>query len=426
MSPVRQTTLATRCEASGHGLHSAEPVEIALLPADPDTGIRFRRTDLAGAPEISARAGQIRSVEWETSLRAGSVEVRTVEHVLAALHGSGIDNAIIEIDGPEPPALDGSAREWCGMIEAAGVCEQGADARILRLDRPLTLVSGESVYAMLPDTGFRVSTSIEFEHPAIGRQFVSARVDRSTFREELGGARTFGLAEWEGPLRERGLALGATPENTIVVGEDGVERGCELRYPDEFVRHKALDIVGDLALVGARLECHIVAERPGHRGNVAVAKKLSRELNGDGPAFDIQKILEYMPHRYPMLLVDRILEFEERERIVGLKNVTINEPFFAGHFPGHPIMPGVLVVEALAQCGGLLLMNEYDDPADKVVYFMSLDGVKFRRPVTPGDQLVFEVEMLQLRTKACRMRGVARVEGKVVAEATMMASVVDK
>ncbi len=422
---AHQRTLASPVDVGGHGLHTGEAVRLVLTPAPEDTGLVFRRIDLPGTPEVPVRVSAVTGVDWETALGSGGATVRTVEHVLAAVHGLGIDNLWLDLEGPEPPALDGSAREWCDRIEEVGRVEQPARARTLELRAPIHVERGASRYAVLPASGYRVTAQIDFEHPGIGRQFASCDVE-TAFVEELAAARTFGLASWSEDLRGRGLALGATPDNTIVLGERGLEEGSALRYPDEFVRHKLLDLVGDLALVGARLRCHVVAERPGHRGNIAVAKKLTELATGEGPVLDIQRILEHMPHRYPMLLVDRVLEFEEHRRIVGLKNVTINEPFFQGHFPGHPIMPGVLIVEALAQCGGLLLMNEFEDSSDKVVYFMSLDKVKFRRPVTPGDQLIFELEMLQLRGRTCRMKGVARVDGQVAAEATMMAQVVDR
>jgi len=350
-----------------------------------------------------------------------------VEHVLAALHALEIDNVRIDLDGPELPAFDGSSRPWCDRLADAGRVEQDAPARTLVLHAPIHVESGGARYDVVPYDGYRVSGGIEFAHVVIGRQFASVEIEPERFREELAGARTFGLAAWGGELRARGLALGASPRNTLVVGDDGLEEGVKLRYPDEFVRHKLLDLVGDLALVGARLRCHVVAERPGHKGNIQVARRLKERLEGTHAAgLDIEKILEHLPHRYPMLLVDRVLEFEEGKRILGLKNVTINEPFFDGHFPGHPIMPGVLIVEALAQCGGLLLMNEIDDPSTKVVYFMSLDGVKFRRPVRPGDQLHLEVELLQFRRNICKIQGHARVDGQVAAEGTMMARIVDR
>jgi UDP-3-O-[3-hydroxymyristoyl] N-acetylglucosamine deacetylase/3-hydroxyacyl-[acyl-carrier-protein] dehydratase len=227
-------------------------------------------------------------------------------------------------------------------------------------------------------------------------------------------------------LHARGLALGAALDSTLVLSDDGLVGGA-LRWPDEFVRHKTADIVGDLALVGGRVQAHVIATRPSHQGNIALARWLTRTaLRDGGVAMDIGRILDVIPHRYPFLLVDRILEVEGTKRIVGIKNVTINEPFFQGHFPGHPIMPGVLIIEAMAQVGGMLLLGTIEDPDQKVVYFMSLDHVKFRRPVLPGDQLRCELEMLQNRGRTCRMKGVAYVDGNVVAEAEMMARVVDR
>jgi UDP-3-O-[3-hydroxymyristoyl] N-acetylglucosamine deacetylase/3-hydroxyacyl-[acyl-carrier-protein] dehydratase len=305
----------------------------------------------------------------------------------------------------------------------------GTEASVLVVREPFTVREGDSVYTVAPHDGYRVTAVIDFDHPAIGRQSITVEVEPETFCGEIAPARTFGLESWRDMLHEKGLALGATYENTIVATEDGLAEGTELRFADEFVRHKVLDLVGDLSLVGARIQGHVVAERPSHRGNVAVARRLRKMLAraaDGGPVLDIGRILEYIPHRYPFLLIDRVLEFEGGKRILGLKNVTINEPFFQGHFPGHPIMPGVLIVEAMAQAGGLLLMNEFEDPQSKVVYFMSLDDVKFRQPVTPGDQLLFELRMLQLRGRTCRMQGITRVGGDVVAEATMMARVVDK
>lgn len=425
----RQRTLAGSASLSGRGLHSGLPVVAALHPAPEDTGIRFRRKDLKGEPCVVACVANVGGVAWETALTDEGTDVRTVEHVLAALAGSGIDNAEVRLEGPEPPALDGSAEGWCELIDRIGTVEQAADARVIAVQTPFILAEGDSRYAVTPYAGYRVSAEIEFDNAAIGRQFASCHVDGGAFRDELAPARTFGLEIWREKLHGLGLALGASPENTIVLTEQGLGPDTELRFTDEFARHKILDIIGDLALTGARIRAHVVAERPSHRGNVALARRLARLLArpADGsPVLDIQKILEYIPHRYPFLLIDRIIEFEVGKRIVGLKNVTINEPFFVGHFPGHPIMPGVLIIEAMAQIGGLLLMNEFDDPKSKVVYFMSMDAVKFRRPVTPGDQLIFELEMIQFRGRVCRMKGVGTVDGQTVAEAEMMARVVDR
>jgi UDP-3-O-[3-hydroxymyristoyl] N-acetylglucosamine deacetylase/3-hydroxyacyl-[acyl-carrier-protein] dehydratase len=424
-----QRTIVGTVTLEGYGLHTGEPVQTTLRPAAENTGILFRRVDIEGQPEIPGLVEYVTGVEWETVLGPDEACVRTVEHLLAAIAAAGIDNIDIDMIGPEPPAFDGSSAKWCEVFRELGTEEQGAPAPSLAIDSPFFLKSGDSRYAVMPYPGYRISAEIEFENPAIGRQFASLQVDEPTFYREVAGARTFGLEAWQESLQSRGLALGATEDNTILVTDEGIAPDAKLRYPDEFVRHKVIDLIGDLALVGARLQCHVVAERPGHRGNVEVARRLRSLVDAGGEAeqrLDIQDILAHIPHRYPFLLVDRILEFEAGERILGLKNVTINEPFFAGHFPDHPIMPGVLIVEAMAQVGGMLLMNEFEEPRDKVVYFMSLDDVKFRRPVTPGDQLQFEVELLQFRGRVCKMRGVARVDGDRAAEATMMAQVVDR
>lgn len=349
--------------------------------------------------------------------------------MLAALAALRVDDAEILLDGPEPPALDGSSNPWCEAIRQIGLVELEATSRALVVESPIQVVEDDSRYAVVPYDGFRVSGEIVFDHPSIGRQFASVLVDADGFCDEVAAARTFGLEAWREPLQKKGLAMGASYSNTIVLTDEGLAEESTLRFPDEFVRHKLIDLVGDLALIGMRIRGHVLALRPGHKGNVALARRLAREARKarePGPVLDINEILEYMPHRYPFLLVDRILEFEPGKRIVGLKNVTMNEPFFQGHYPGHPVMPGVLIVEAMAQVGGLLLMNEFESPEDKVVYFMSLDDVKWRKPVVPGDQLVFELEMVQFRGSVCRMQGVGRVDGQVVAEGKMMARVMDR
>ncbi len=429
MSKPRQQTIAEPSQREGVGLHTGARVRIRLLPATEDTGIRFRRVDLEGSPEIPAHVSQVVGTDRGTTLGVGEAQLHTVEHLLSAVAAREIDNLVIELDAAEPPAMDGSAQPFLEMLIAGGIEEQDAPAPLVEVGEAFSLSEGDASFVVAPASDYRVSATIEFEHPLIGRQFGSFRIAPASFRSELAAARTFGfLREVEG-LRERGLAKGGTPHNAVVLTDDGLLEGCELRFPDEFLRHKTLDLVGDLALVGGRIRAHIVAERPGHRANVALARQLAARAEKQAaplPAMDIQKILDHLPHRYPLLLVDRILEFEKRKRIVGLKNVTINEPFFVGHFPGHPIMPGVLIIEAMAQVGGLLVMEEVQNPEDKIVYFMSLDNVKWRRPVTPGDQIRFEVEVLQIRGTTCRMRGVGIVEGRVVAEAEMMARVVDR
>ncbi|MGI9190328.1 MAG: bifunctional UDP-3-O-[3-hydroxymyristoyl] N-acetylglucosamine deacetylase/3-hydroxyacyl-ACP dehydratase [Longimicrobiaceae bacterium] len=428
MTAPRQNTVAGSAELKGVGLHTGATVHLRVLPAEPDAGVVFRRTDLPGQPEVPAAVDRVVGTERGTTLGVGETRVMTVEHLLAAAASLQVDNLLVEIDAPEVPIGDGSAADFAALLQRAGIAEQDAAARVVSLDEPIAVAEGDASYVVAPSERFRVSTTIEWPHPLIGRQFGSWEISPDSFAAELANARTFGFESEVDGLRARGLARGGSMENAVVLTEDGLLGDAELRFPDEFVRHKTLDVVGDLSLVGRRFAVHVVAQRPGHRGNVAVAKVLAeaRPRTGNRPALDIQKILEYLPHRYPFLLVDRVIEYEAHRRIVGLKNVTINEPFFVGHFPGRPTMPGVLIIEAMAQVGGLLMMDTIENPEDKIVYFMSLDKVKWRRPVVPGDQILFELNVLQIRNTTCRMRGVGSVDGQVVAEAEMMARVVDR
>ena len=423
-----QRTLAHEVELAGIGIHTGRPANVRIGPASAGTGVVFRRTDIENEPEIPARLEFVTSTELGTTLGAGEVEVRTVEHLLAALAALGIDNAAVDLDGPEVPILDGSFGPWIEAVQRVGLESQPAGATMVRIAEA-TAVQGAagSSYIASPNSGLRISATIDFDHAVIGRQYGDFRLDGTGFEEEIAPARTFGFYEEADALRARGFGRGASLENTVVLDSEGVMNG-DLRYPDEFLRHKVGDLLGDLSLTGGRVRGRIVADRPSHAGNVALARAILEQhrRRQRTQEIDIRRIMEYLPHRYPMLLVDRIIEFEPRRRIVGLKNVTINEPFFRGHFPEHPIMPGVLLVEAMAQVGGLLLMDAVDDPQDKVVYFMSLNNVKWRRPVTPGDQVVFDVEMQNLRRRICRMKGKGLVEGRVVAEAEMTARIVDK
>ncbi len=425
---MKQHTLASDVRIQGTGLHSGVDVSIVLRPAAPDTGVVFRRSDLDGAPEVPARVENVVEVERGTVLEADGVRVRTVEHLLSAVSAAGLDNLIAELDGEEPPSVDGSAEPFLALIADAGIVEQDSEAEVWKCDIPFVVEEAGSRYAVFPDDRYVLSASIEFDHPLIGRQHSSVEVNPSSFRRQIAPARTFGFFEEAEQLRAAGLAHGASTSNTVVLTTDGLYEGVELRFADEFVRHKILDLVGDLTLTGYRIQAQVVAERPGHRGNLALVKAIADHARRQKSArrIDIDQIVRILPHRFPFLLVDRVIEYERAKRIVGIKNVTINEEFFAGHFPGMPVMPGVLIIEAMAQVGGLLLMDSVENPEEKVVYFMSLDNVKFRRPVIPGDQLVFELQMIQMRRSVCRMKGVGRVDGQVVAEAEMMAQVVDR
>jgi len=345
--------------------------------------------------------------------------------VLAAVAGLEIDDLEIVLDGPEPPIMDGSAAPFAEALERAGYVEQSGTVPVLRLRQSVRVVDGESVYEAHPAPTLELQVEIDFPHPLIGKQRGCYRVTPRTFERELSRARTFGFVHEVEALRAKGLIQGASTQNAVVLDERGVVEAT-LRWPDEFLRHKALDCVGDLALAGARVNARVVATKPSHRGTLLLVRAMRQAMAKETNVLEIEDIMKVLPHRYPFLLVDRITEIEPGKRVVGIKNVTINEPFFQGHFPGHPIMPGVLVIEAMAQVGGMLLLGAVPDPESKVVYFTSLNNVKWRRPVRPGDQLRFELEMLQVRGMMCKMSGVAKVDGEVVAEAEMGAMVRDR
>jgi UDP-3-O-[3-hydroxymyristoyl] N-acetylglucosamine deacetylase / 3-hydroxyacyl-[acyl-carrier-protein] dehydratase len=345
--------------------------------------------------------------------------------VLAAVSALGIDDLVISLDGPEPPIMDGSAGPFLEALRGAGFREQPGCIQASRLTRAVRLVDGQSVYEATPGDHLDLDVTIDFPHPLIGRQTYSARITAELFERELSWARTFGFVREVEPLRAMGLIRGASTQNAVVLDDSAVVENT-LRSPDEFVRHKMMDCVGDLALVGSRLKARIVAHKPSHRGTVLFVRAMQAAMSRETQVLGIEEIMKVLPHRYPFLLVDRVLEIDPGKRIVGIKNVTINEPFFQGHFPGHPIMPGVLIIEAMAQVGGMLLMGAVPDPEKKVVYFTSLNNVKWRRPVKPGDQLRFELDLLQVRGMMCKMQGVAKVDGEVVAEAEMGAMVRDK
>ena len=422
----KQRTLGGERTIEGVGVHSGRQGTLTLKPADAG-GVRFRRVDVDGTPEIPADLDHVVGTDLGTNLGSGDVTVLTVEHVMAALGVGGIDHAVLELSGPEVPILDGSFQCYSEAVKEVGAVELDGLREVVSVRKALSVaVDSGASYVATPADNLRISATIDFEHEAIGRQFGTFEVTEEAFRDEIAPARTFGFLRDARALRARRLARGASLENTIVLDADGVMNDG-LRFEDEFLRHKVGDLIGDLALIGKGIRGHIVADRPSHEGNIALARELKMQARqAPEDSVDIRRILDYLPHRYPFLLVDRIIEFEPGERIVGIKNVTINEPFFQGHFPGHPIMPGVLIIEAMAQVGGLLLMDTVADPENKVVYFMTLDNVKWRKPVTPGDQLVFEVAMVRARRNVCKIRGLGRVDGRVVAEADLMARIIDR
>lgn len=422
---MSRKTLARPAVLEGIGLHLGVPCKITFQPAPAKQGIVFRRTDCAGSPRIRAHVSEVSASERRTQLGRGEHAVHTVEHVLAAVSGMGLDDVTIDMNAPEPPILDGSAAPFVEALSAAGLAELAGEPDFLDLTEPVRIIDGASVYEAYPAAQLELDVTIEFPHPLIGKQSLRFVLSQESFASELARARTFGFTHEVDTLREKGLIKGASLYNAVVLDDSDILSG-DLRWSDEFVRHKAMDCVGDLALAGARVRARIVAVKPSHRGTVTLVRELVKAARKEKAMYTIEDIMKVLPHRYPFLLVDRILEIEEKKRIVGLKNVTINEPFFQGHFPGHPIMPGVLIIEAMAQVGGMLLLGSVPDPDTKVVYFMSLDNVKFRRPVKPGDQLRFELDVVQLRGTVCKMRGVGKVDGEVVVEADMAATIRDR
>jgi UDP-3-O-[3-hydroxymyristoyl] N-acetylglucosamine deacetylase/3-hydroxyacyl-[acyl-carrier-protein] dehydratase len=433
---LNQQTLKNSASFSGIGLHSGNRVNMTILPAPANSGVRFRRVDLDGKPEIEARVENVVDTQRSTTIAKGNVKVHTVEHVLAALAGYGIDNAIIELDANEPPIADGSSREFCRVIQEAGLAPQSEPREYYMPTEPIEIRHGETVMTLFPDEQFKI-TCTSADKKGRFTQFYSTEVNPKTWEKELAHARTFCFYEEIAFLFKNGLIKGGSLENAIVIRDDAVLTTEPLRYPEEFVRHKMLDIVGDLSLLGKPIKGHIIAVRPGHSGNFELAKKVIEQMNRplrqaqvftplppqevpkvpvpESGAMDIEQIMKLLPHRYPFLLVDKVLKIEGT-KIVGLKNVTMNEPFFQGHFPGHPIMPGVLQLEAMAQVGGLMMMK-HAAAVRQLAYFMAAESVKWRKPVRPGDTLIIEVEMMKSRGKICKAKGVCKVGDDVVSEA---------
>ena len=445
---VQQQTLNGPASYSGIGLHSGNRVTMTFLPAPPNTGVRFRRVDLEGKPEIEARAENVVENNRSTTLAKGNTRIHTVEHVLATFAGYGIDNAIVELDANEPPIADGSAREYCKMVQEARIVPQDERREPYVVTAPIQLEMGDTVMTLFPDDALRIScTSADKQ----GRftQFYSLEVSPATWERDLAHARTFCFYEEIEFLIKNGLIKGGSLENAVVIRDDAVLTTEPLRYPDEFVRHKILDILGDLSLLGRPLRGHLTAVKPSHGANCELVRRIiaqmrkplvaaqafsppaaaaapvvaPEETQAQDGAIDIYGVLKMLPHRYPFLMVDRVAKIEGNH-ITGIKNVTINEAYFQGHFPGHPVMPGVLQLEAMAQVAGILMLRNAEN-AGKIAYFMSAEDVKWRKPVQPGDVLAIDVEMTKMRGKIGKAKGVCKVQGEVVSEATVTFMLVD-
>jgi UDP-3-O-[3-hydroxymyristoyl] N-acetylglucosamine deacetylase/3-hydroxyacyl-[acyl-carrier-protein] dehydratase len=433
---------------------------MTFRPAPPDHGIRFVRTDLPDHPWVIADIDHVVDISRGTTLQHGDAKVHTVEHVLASFAGLQIDNMIVELDGNEPPVGDGSAKPYVDRLLEAGIEDQAVDKYYLEIDAPMAYAEKDRQVDLVvtPSDDLRKTFLIDYKNPALGTQYTTLQDLKSEFVEEFAPARTFCFLSEIEMLKSQGLIKGGSLDTAVViydsdkgqvevdrirkafdlqeeafVGQTGIINDVPLRFYNEPVRHKTLDLLGDLFLIGVPFKGHVLAARSGHKANIALARKM-RDLykkkrivsrySDKGKAFlDINAILKIMPHRYPFLLVDRIIDIEPDKRVTAIKNVTINEPFFQGHFPDHPVMPGVLVLEAMAQAGGILLLNAVENPQTKVVYFMSIDKAKFRRPVLPGDQLRFELKMLAMRRNTCKMSGEAFIDGELAAEAEFMAMV---
>ncbi len=467
---TKQRTIAKEASITGIGLHTGNHSTLTFKPAPEDYGIRFKRVDMKDSPEILADIDHVVDISRGTTIAVGDASVKTVEHVLAAIMGCEIDNIVVELTTNEPPVIDGSAKPFVDILLEAGFKEQNAPKDYLVIDELVHYHNDESevdIVAM-PLDDFKMTVMIDYRNPALGSQYTGLFSLENEFSSEFAPARTFCFLHEVEELYDSGLIKGGKFDNAVVIvdrelsqdqleammsrlgirdsvvlGENGILNNNQLRYRNEPARHKLLDLIGDMALIGAPIKGHILAARPGHKANIEFVKMLRKlyeqkklkmkyqlsTTKTDGVVFDINAIKKMLPHRYPFLLVDKIVELDVGKRIVGVKNVTVNEPFFQGHFPQKPVMPGVLIIEAMAQTGGILLLSFLDTYEGKLAYFTSIDKAKFRKQVIPGDQLFFEVEVLDKKRNIFKLKGRAyknSLGGELAAEAEIMTAIVDE
>jgi UDP-3-O-[3-hydroxymyristoyl] N-acetylglucosamine deacetylase/3-hydroxyacyl-[acyl-carrier-protein] dehydratase len=463
---IHQRTLQNEISLTGIGLHTGQECTITFKPAPVNTGYIFVRTDIDDCPEIPALIDHVVDVLRGTTIGIGEAKVHTTEHVLAALFGLQIDNCRIELSGPEPPVLDGSAHPFAEALLSAGIAEQDEPKNYLVIDETIEYHDSEKGVDIvaLPLDGLRATVMVDYKNPALGSQHSGLFDLDKEFLREFAPCRTFCFLSEVEALANQGIIKGGDIDNAIVIvdkqldetqiqkladkvgvdashlvlGQNGILNNRELRFTNEPARHKLLDLLGDLALLGMPVKAQILAARPGHASNVEFVKqlkkyadrnKLARQFQHEkkaGVIFDINAIMKILPHRYPFLLIDKIVEFKLDEKIVAIKNVTMNEPFFQGHFPGNPVMPGVLIIEAMAQTGGIIMLNGNENIQESVVFFMGIDKARFRKPVLPGDTLVIEAVMTNRRRTVCQFDAKAYVRGELVCEASLMATVVSK
>ncbi|MBC8216046.1 MAG: bifunctional UDP-3-O-[3-hydroxymyristoyl] N-acetylglucosamine deacetylase/3-hydroxyacyl-ACP dehydratase [Candidatus Marinimicrobia bacterium] len=460
-----QRTIKKSVSCTGIGLHTGVQSTVTFKPAPENYGIRFLRTDVENSPEIKADIDHVVDISRGTTLEQDGVRIHTVEHVLAAVTGLRIDNIQIELTGKEPPVMDGSALDFVLSLQRADFVEQTTQREVLKIDKAIAYSNPEKGIDIhvLPSDKFRVTFMIDYKYPSLGTQYTAVYDMEKNFPTEIAPARTFAFLSEIESLKEQGLIQGGNLSNAVVIvdkkidkkeathlrslfgikedliaGANGILNGKALRFSNEPVRHKALDLIGDLALLGLPIKGHVIAARSGHASNVEFVKKIKKEYqkkilqkkfqkkaNSDY-LLDINAIMNLIPHRYPFIMIDRIVDMTLGEQCTAIKNVTINEPFFQGHFPNQPVMPGVLILESMAQAGAFLVLNSVEDPMSKNMFFSAVNKSKFRVPVIPGDQIRIEMALKRIRLGGVKLQGKAYVGEKLVAEADLMANIVDR